>query len=222
MTSQGTLQGFADRFKVLHETWGYRYPGENHSAYEDITHNGLNEFQRLTDYFMRFLQQDAYVSSSDVRRMFIDLDFYVEGGNFNIPDSTLEKYLKLCGPYFKANRKQCKKAYRYLTRCPPSSTRCLLQVSLQWMRIIRKFYIRYEKKKEIRTRSFKRLLKATAIAECQSYVREEHGDRLDVDTVKDAILQVQEYDVDTSSGTSDYTSEEDTVEFIDLTTQLRL
>ena len=42
-------------------------------------------------------------------------------------------------------------------------------------------------------------------------------------TLGKTIVQVQEYDVDTSSGTSDYTSEEDTVDVIDLTgTQLRL
>ena len=87
------------------------------------------------------------------------------------------------------------------------------------MKVIHKYYVRYTKQKDIRIRSFKRLLKATAIAECQNYVKEEHGDTLDVNTVKDAILQLQEYDVDTSSGTSDYTSGE---EVIDLSPQLRL
>lgn len=238
-----SLARFAEKYKVLYQKWGYRYPGGNHSAYEDKTHQGLNEFQRLTDYFMRFLEQDGFASSSDVRRMFIDYNFYVEGGAFNMTDTVLGTYLKECGPYFKANRTTCKKAYKYLLRCPPSSTRCFLQVSLQWMKVIRKYYMRYEKKKEIRIRSFKRLLKATAIAECQEYVQKEYGGTLDVNTVKDAITQVEEYDgssstsddtdttiqkamsqfeeydVDTSSGTSDYTSEE---EVNDLSLQLRL
>ena len=91
------------------------------------------------------------------------------------------------------------------------------------MKVIRKYYMRYTKKKDIRIRSFKRLLKATAISECQKYVQKEYGDTIEATTVQEAILQVQEYDVDTSSGTSDYTSEEDTVDVIDLTgTQLRL
>jgi len=220
MATQGTLQQFADRFKVLHESWGYRYPGGNHSAYEDMTHNGLDEFQHLTDYFMRFLQQDAYVSESDVRRLFIDSNFYVEGGSFNMTDEIFARYLDQCGPYFKTNRSLCKQAYKYLARCPPSSTRCFLQVSLQWMKVIRKYYERYIKKKEIRIRNFKRLLKATAIAECQRYVQREFGDSLEVNTIREAIVQVQEYDVDTSSGTSDYTSDEDTVEIAGA--QLRL
>ncbi len=218
-----SLAEFAQQFKVLHERWGYRYPGGDHSAYEDKTYQGLNEFQKLTDYFMRFLEQGAYVAPVDVRRMFIDYDLYVEGSDSNLSDDILVTYLKECGPYFKANRTLCIEAYKYLKSCPPSSTRCLLQVSLQWMKVIRKYHVRYTKQKDIRIRSFKRLLKATAIAECQKYVKEEHGDTLDVNTVKDAILQLQEYDVDTSSGTSDYTSEEETVDVIDLTgSQLRL
>ena len=55
------------------------------------------------------------------------------------------------------------------------------------------------------------------------YIQKEYGDTIEATSVQEAILQVQEYDVDTSSGTSDYTSEEDTVDVIDLTgTQLRL
>jgi len=198
-----TLQKFADKYEVLYQKWGYRYPGGNHSAYEAKTHLGLEPFQKLTDYFMRFLEQNTYVSSSDVRRMFIDYNFYVESAEFNMTDAVLSTYLKECGPYFKANKSLCKKAYKYLLRCPPSSTRCFLQVSLQWMKVIRKYYMRYKKNKETRIRSFKRLLKATAIAECQEYVQKEYGDTLDVNTVKDAITQVKEYDVNTSSGTSD-------------------
>lgn len=218
-----SLAEFVDKFKALHEKWGYRYPGTDHSAYEDKTHQGLGEFQHLTDYFMRFLAQDAYASPGDVRRLFIDSNFYVEDGNFNMTDDVLVRYLKECGPYFKANRSLCKKAYKYLLRCPPSSTRCFLQVSLQWMKVVRKFHMRYQKNKECSIRSFKRLLKATAIAECQMFIKKEYGDKLEATTIQEAMLQVQEYDVDTSSGTSDYTSEEDTVDVIDLTgSQLRL
>ena len=218
-----SLAEFADKFKVLHERWGYRYPGTDHSAYEDKTHQGLNEFQHLTDYIMRFLAQDAYASPVDVRRMFIDSNFYVDGGDFNMTDETFAQYLEQCGPYFKANRSLCREAYKYVKTCPPSSTRCLLQVSLQWMKVIRKYYMRYMKKKPCHIRSFKRLLKATAISECRMYIQNEYGDTIEATTVQEAILQVQEYDVDTSSGTSDYTSEEDTVDVIDLTgTQLRL
>ena len=77
------------------------------------------------------------------------------------------------------------------------------------MKIARKYYMRYEKKKTLRIRKFKRLLKAIAIAECQAYVQKHYNSTLNVNTVKDAILQVQEYDADTSSGTSDDTSDED-------------
>ena len=218
-----SLAEFTDKFKVLHERWGYRYPGTDHSAYEDKTHQGLHEFQHLTDYIMRFLAQDAYASPGDVRRMFIDSNFYVDGGDFNMTDETFAQYLEQFGPYFKANRSLCREAYEYVKTCPPSSTRCLLQVSLQWMKVIRKYYMRYMKKKKCHIRSFKRLLKATAIAECRMYIQNEYGDTIEATTVQEAIVQVQEYDVDTSSGTSDYTSEEDTVDVIDLTgTQLRL
>ena len=92
-----SLAEFAQQFKVLHERWGYRYPGGDHSAYEDKTHQGLNEFQKLTDYFMRFLEQGAYVAPVDVRRMFIDYDFYVEGSAFNLTDDIFVTYLKECG-----------------------------------------------------------------------------------------------------------------------------
>jgi hypothetical protein len=203
-----TLQRFAEKYRVIQETWGYRYPGGYHSAYESKTHNGLDQFQRLTDYLMRFLEQGSS-NPGDEARMYIDYDFYVEGGAFNMTDDVLKRYLKECGPYFKETRKICSRAYKYLAKCPPSSTRCFLQVSLQWMKVVRKYYMRYEKKKQIRIRKFKRLLKATAIAECQAYVQKEYDGTLSVNTVKDAILQVQEYDADTSSGTSDDTSDED-------------
>lgn len=203
-----TLQRFAEKYKVLHETWGYRYPEGYHSAYEMKTHNGLDQFQRLTDYLMRFLEQGSS-NPGDEARMYIDYDFYVEGGAFNMTDDVLKRYLEECGPYFKETRKICSKAYRYVQKCPPSSTRCLIQVSLQWMKIAHKYYMRYEKKKTLRIRKFKRLLKATAIAECQAYVQKHYDSTLSVNTVKDAIRQVQEYDADTSSGTSDDTSDED-------------
>ena len=88
--------------------------------------------------------------------------------------------------------------------------------------MVRKYYIRYEKKKKLSIKSFTKLIKSTAISECRSYVNDEFADSLDARSVKEAIQEVQEYDAFTSSGTSDYTSEEDNV-VIDLTgTQLRL
>jgi len=80
--------------------------------------------------------------------------------------------------------------------------------------------MRYKKKKDIKISSFTKLIKATAILECRTYIKETFGDKLKAKSVKSAIKQVQEYDVDTSSGTSDYISEEDTVELTG--TQLRL
>lgn len=204
-----SLQGFADQFKVLHEKWGYRW--DTDPNYENMTNGDLRQFQHLTDYIMRFLSQNGNVHDSDVNTMF-GVDFYTPGSNFNVPDTALKKYLKDCGPYFMKNRETCKQAYAYLKTCPPSSTRCLLQVSIRWMKINRKYYMRYRKKKNIKISSFTKLIKATAISECRGYVKEMFGDKIKANSVKDAIRQVQEYDVDTSSGTSDYTSEEDTVE----------
>lgn len=218
-----SLQGFVDRFKTLQENWGYRENNNSHSKYEEITNKktSLRQFQHLTDYIMRFLEQNGNVFETDVRTMF-GVDFYKPGNPFNVTDAALKQYLKDCGPYFKANRAICKQAYTYVKTCPPSSTRCLLQVSLQWMKMIRKYYIRYVKKKKLSIKSFTKLIKSAAISECRSYVNDEFADSLDARSVKEAIQEVQEYDTLTSSGTSDYTSEED-IEVIDLTgTQLRL
>lgn len=215
-----SLSEFATRFKVLHERWGYRW--DTDPNYENITNGDLRQFQHLTDYIMRFLSQNGNIFESDVSTMF-GVKFYIRGSRFNVTDAALTKYIKDCGPYFKANRKVCKQAYDYVKTCPPSSTRCLLQVSLQWMKIVRKYRMRYKKKKDIKLSSFTKLIRATAISECRAYIKETFGDELRATSVKDAIKQVQQYDVDTSSGTSDYTSEEDNVDVIDLTdTQLRL
>ena len=212
-----SLSEFATRFKVLHERWGYRW--DTNPNYETKTKGYLRQFQHITDYIMRFLAQNGNIFDSDVDTMF-GVKFYIRGSRFNVTDAALTKYIKDCGPYFKANRKVCKKAYDYLKSCPPSSTRCLLQVSLQWMKIVRKYRMRYKKKKNIKISSFTKLIKATAILECRTYIKETFGDKIKAKSVKDAIKQVQEYDVDTSSGTSDYTSEEDIVEHTG--TQLRL
>ena len=215
-----SLSEFATRFKVLHEKWGYRW--DTDPNYENKTNGDLRQFQHLTDYIMRFLSQNGNVYETDVKTMF-GVDFYTPGREFNISDAALEKYLKDCGPYFMENRETCKQAYTYLKSCSPSSTRCLLQLSLRWMKIIRKYYMRYRKKKKLSIKSFTKLIKATAISECREYIKEMFGDKINANSVKDAIQQIQEYDVDTSSGTSDYTSEEDTVDVIDLTdTRLRL
>ena len=215
-----SLSEFATRFKVLHERWGYRW--DTDPNYEFLTNGELRQFQHLTDYIMRFLAQNGNIFDSDVNTMF-GVKFYIRGNSFSVTDAALTKYLKDCGPYFKANRKVCKQAYDYLKTCPPSSTRCLLQVSLQWMKVVRKYRMRYKKNKNIKISSFTKLIKATAILECRTYIKETFGDKIKAKSVKDAIKKVQEYDVDTSSGTSDYTSEEDTVDVIDLTgTQLRL
>lgn len=214
-----SLQGFADQFKVLHERWGYRWDSDPN--YEKRTEGDLRQFQHLTDYIMRFLSQNGNVFETDVRTMF-GVDFYTPGSHFNVTDAALEQYLKDCGPYFKANRAICKQAYTYVKTCPPSSTRCLLQVSLHWMKMIRKYYIRYEKKKKLSIKSFTKLIKSTTISECRSYIDKEYADSLDARSVREAIQKVQEYDVFTSSGTSDDTSEEE-IEVIDLTgTELRL
>jgi len=212
-----SLSEFATRFKVLHERWGYRW--DTDPNYETLTYGDLRQFQHLTDYIMRFLAQNGNIFDSDVDTMF-GVKFYIRGSRFNVTDAALTKYIKDCGPYFKANRKVCKQAYDYLKTCPPSSTRCLLQVSLQWMKIVRKYRMRYKKKKDIKISSFTKLIKATAILECRAYIKETFGDKLKAKSVKSAIKQVQEYDVDTSSGTSDYTSEEDTADLSG--TQLRL
>lgn len=212
-----SLSEFATRFKVLHERWGYRW--DTDPNYETLTCGDLRQFQHLTDYIMRFLAQNGNIFDSDVDTMF-GVKLYIRGSRFNVTDAALTKYIKDCGPYFKANRKVCKQAYDYLKTCPPSSTRCLLQVSLQWMKIVRKYRMRYKKKKDIKISSFTKLIKATAILECRAHIKETFGDKLKAKSVKSAIKQVQEYDVDTSSGTSDYTSEEDTADLSD--TQLRL
>lgn len=215
-----SLLEFATRFKVLHERWGYRW--DTDPNYETKTNGDLRQFQHLTDYIMRFLSQNGNIFESDVDTMF-GVKFYIHRSAFNVTDAALTKYIKDCGPYFKANRKVCKQAYDYLKTCPPSSTRCLLQVSLQWMKINRKYYMRYKKKKDLKISSFAKLIKASAILECRTYIKETFGDNIKATSVKDAIKQVQLYDVDTSSGTSDYTSEEDTVDDTGLTgTQLRL
>jgi len=212
-----SLSEFATRFKVLHERWGYRW--DTDPNYETKTNDVLRQFQHLTDYIMRFLSQNGNIFDADVNTMF-GVKFYIPRSAFNVTDAALTNYIKDCGPYFKANRKVCKQAYDYLKTCPPSSTRCLLQVSLQWMKIVRKYRMRYKKKKDIKISSFTKLIKATAILECRTYIKETFGDKLKAKSVKSAIKQVQEYDVDTSSGTSDYISEEDTVELTG--TQLRL
>ena len=216
-----SLPEFVTLFKVLHERWGYSW--DTDPNYENKTNGDLRQFQHLTDYIMRFLSRNGNTFDEDVRTMF-GVTFYIPRSDFNVTDNALTKYLKECGPYFKANRKLCKQAYDYVKTCPPSSTRCILQVSLKWMRMVRKYYIRYRKQKKNKISSFTKLIKATAISECRAYIEESFGDTLNARSVKDAIRQVQEYDVDTSSGTSDYTSEEeDTAGATGLTgTQLRL
>lgn len=212
-----SLQGFADQFKVLHEKWGYRW--DTDPNYENMTNGDLRQFQHLTDYIMRFLSQNGNVYDSDVKTMF-GVDFYTPGSAYNVTDAALAKYMEACGPYFKENRETCKQAYNYLKKCPPSSTRCLLQIALHWMKMVRKYYIRHKKQKPVQIESFTKVIKSTAIYECRAYIKETFGDNLEANSVKDAIREVQEYDTFTSSGTSDYTSEE---EVIDLTgTQLRL
>lgn len=228
-----SLEQFRTNFKVLHENWGYRFNTEPN--YEDRTEGDLRPFQHLTDYLMRYLQQ-GFVTESDVRTLF-GVDFYKSGRAFNVSDAALITYLEQCGPFFSANRDTCKTAYAYLKGCDPSSTRCLLQVSLRWAAVVRKYVRRLELGNEIKISGFTKKIKKVTLKECKTYLRKEHGARLRAKNVEDAIQEVQEFDPDTtesdtSEGTSDepdgtseidlVSSDDEVVQVIDLTDSLKL
>ena len=186
-----TLENFAIKYEGLREVWGYRF--DIQPNYENMTKDNLRPFQHITDYFMRFLTQ-RFATDVDEKTMHIEYDIYVKGAAFNASDDALEQYLKKCGPYFKGTRKACTNALKYLLKCPPSSTRCFLQVSLRWMKVVRIYYQRYLNKIPIRIRNFKKLLKATAIAECREYLKNNFNIDLEVNTVKEAMEKVKESD----------------------------
>ena len=213
-----SLEEFRRNFKVLQENWGYRFNTDPN--YEDRTQGDLRPFQHLTDYIMRYLEQ-GFETDSDVRTMF-GVDFYKSGRAFNVTDAALKTYLEQCGPFFTDNRDTCKTAYAYLKGCDASSTRCLLQVSLRWTAVIRKYVQRLVKGKDIEISSFTDEIKKAALKECISYLRKEHDAKLRAKNVEDAIREVQEFDSDTSeSDTSDAISTDEEM-VIDLTDALKL
>ena len=214
-----SLEQFRTNFKVLHQNWGYRF--NTNPNYEDRTQGDLRPFQHLTDYLMRYLQQ-GFVTESDVRTMF-GVDFYKSGRAFNVSNAALRTYLEQCGPFFPANRDTCKSAYAYLKSCDPSSTRCLLQVSLRWTAVVRKYVEKLNLGKEISISSFTTRIKKATLKECRSYLRKEHDAKLRAKNVEDAIREVQEFDPDTTeSHTSEGTSDDEVVQVIDLTNELKL
>jgi len=181
------LAAFREQFKELHEKWGYRFEADPN--YEDLTAGDLRQFQHLTDYLMRFLEQGG-ANSTDVKTM-IGVDFYVRGRDFNVSAEALEKYLRVCGPFYTANEQECKDAKEFLKTCPPSIERCLLTVSLKWTSVVRKYVRKQNKGKEIRISSFTREIKETALQECEKYLKKVHNRTLQADNIEAAIEEVQ-------------------------------
>lgn len=181
------LADFREQFKELHEKWGYRYEAEPN--YEELTANDLRQFQHLTDYLMRFLQQGA-AYSTDVRTM-VGVDFYVRGRPFNVSAEALENYLRVCGPFYTANEQKCKDAKKFLKKCRPSMERCLLSISLRWTSVVRMYVRKQNKGKEIRISSFTTAIKKAALEECEKYLKKVHGRTLRADNIEGAIEEVQ-------------------------------
>ena len=77
-----TLAKFQEKFKVLHEKWGYGYDADPN--YETITHGNFRVFQHLTDCLMRYLYRGC-TTLVDQRTM-RDVVFYKAGGLFNVTD----------------------------------------------------------------------------------------------------------------------------------------
>jgi len=209
-----TLAKFQEKFKVLHEKWGYGYDADPN--YETITHGNFRVFQHLTDCLMRYLYRGC-TTLVDQRTM-RDVVFYKAGGLFNVTDVVFRSYLEQCGPFFINNRNNELRAYKYLKKCDPSSITCLLRVSLKWARVVRLHAKDHAEGKTVTISGFTNEIRAAALTEIEQYLEAEHSDDiedavekynnknrfngvevLDPDTVKGAIMaMIHYYDTESS------------------------
>ena len=122
-----TLEEFLNIYEDLYKMWGYRHEEANPN-YEAITHSGnLRSFQSLTDFLMRYLQQ-KYVFECDMQKMNIETrDFTC----IDAANGALQRYLDLCGPFFKDTEQTCICAYEYLLGCDQNEKVYLLRISLK-------------------------------------------------------------------------------------------
>lgn len=217
-----TLAEFREKFKPMHMLWGYRFEADPN--YENLTANDLRQFQHLTDYLMRFLE-GGFVK--DDARTMIAVDFYKEGREFNVTDAVFRSYLDQCGDFFLDNRNEEIRAYRYLKKCDPSSTTCLLRVSLKWARVVRVYAKNHREGTPVTISGFTEEIRATALTEIENYLEAEHSDDiedavdnynqknrfynvdvLEADTVKGAIMAMIHY-YDPESSDDDYDDDDD-------------
>ena len=218
-----TLAKFREKFKVLHENWGYGFAADPN--YEAITHGNFRVFQHLTDFLMRYLYH-GFTTLVDQQTM-TDVVFYKRGSEFNVPDAVFRSYLDQCGKFFLDNRNEELAAHKYLKRCDPSSTTCLLRVSLKWARVIRKNAEKHAKGTPVTISGFTEDIKAAALTEIEKYLDVQHSDDienavekynntnrfdpskfLNPDTVKGAITAMIHY-YDPESSDDDYDDDDD-------------
>ena len=210
-----TLAEFREKFKVMHEKWGYGYAADPN--YETITHGNFRAFQHLTDCLMRYLYR-GYTNLVDQLTM-TDVVFYKPGGEFNVTENVFKSYLEQCGPFFINNRNTELKAYKYLKKCDPSSITCLLRVSLKWARVVRIYATNHKEGTPVTISGFTDEIKSAALTEIEQYLDVEHSDdiedavekynnknrfndsvdNVDADTVKGAIMaMIHYYDTESS------------------------